>query len=184
MAEGEFLAPAGIMLHALARRFAALAMVLVLLPSGCSPGSPSTVEMEADSAAGEVAFQLAGAQGAALMVPVHINGEGPFDFIFDTGASFSCVSDSIVRQLALRERPLSFGVTVGVGGSERLRLVQLDSFRIGGTTARDLPACIVDLGQTQVVGFHADGLVGLNFMRELDVSLDFRRRILTLSRPD
>lgn len=50
-------------------------LLLVGLAAACQPtGAPARVEAPADSAAGEVPFDLAGPGGAALIVPVHLNG--------------------------------------------------------------------------------------------------------------
>jgi hypothetical protein len=52
-------------------------LALALAPLGCDVASrPGSVAL-ADSAAGEIPFRLAGTGGAALIVPVHVNGQGP-----------------------------------------------------------------------------------------------------------
>jgi|GEM_PF-3917599 len=50
---------------------------------------PTVSSAPVDSVAGEVEFALAGPGGAALLVPVFVNGEGPFDFVLDTGATLN-----------------------------------------------------------------------------------------------
>jgi predicted aspartyl protease len=151
--------------------------------AACQP-APSRIAMPADSAAGEVAFDLAGPADAALVVPVHVNGEGPFDFILDTGATITCVADSTAVRLGLQERPMSGGVGVGVGGTGRLRLATVDSVRLGEARAYDLPVCLVDLSQTRVLGTEVHGLLGLNFLKPYRVTLDFERRVVRLQGND
>ena len=151
--------------------------------AACQP-SPSRIQMPADSAAGEVAFDLVGPTDAALVVPVHVNGAGPFDFILDTGATITCVSDSTAIDLGLVEQPTSGGVGVGVGGTGRLRLARVDSLRLGEARAYDLPVCLLDLSQTRVLGTEVHGLLGLNFLKPYRVTLDFDRRIVRLEGSD
>lgn len=145
----------------------------------CTP-APARVEYAADSAAGEIDFQLAGPGGAALLVPVHVNGDGPFEFILDTGATLTCVSQRLADSLALPARRAPGAVGVGVGGTGALRLAQVDSLRVGASRAVELPVCVIDLDQTRIIGAPVDGLLGLNFLREFRVALDFERRVLRL----
>jgi predicted aspartyl protease len=146
---------------------------------GCEPATPARVHAPPDAAAGEVEFRLAGPGGAALVVPVHVNGEGPFDFVLDTGATLTCVSEETAERLALPERPAA-GIGVGIGGSGRLRLVEVDSLRLGGAAAEGLPACLLDLAHTEVIGVRIDGLLGLNFLSNFLVTLDFEREVVRL----
>ena len=164
-------------------RAAALSIALAAPPAGCGVGGPSRTTVAADSAAGEIAFDLVGPGEAALVVPVEINGEGPFQFILDTGATLTCLADSTAARLDLAERPAA-GVGVGVGGTGRLRLARVDSLRIGAARAYDLPVCLLDLSQTRILGTAIDGLVGLNVLREFRVTLDFERNVLRLDDPD
>ncbi len=166
------------------RRLATFFLVALAAPAlgACGVGGPSRVTTPADSAAGEIAFDLVGPGEAALVVPVEINGEGPFQFILDTGATLTCVADSTAARLDLPERP-SAGVGVGVGGTGRLRLARVDSLRIGEARAYDLPVCLIDLAHAGIIGAPIDGLVGLNVLKEFRVSLDFERRVLRLDDP-
>jgi predicted aspartyl protease len=160
----------------------ALIGALVAALSGCESGAPGAVHAPADAAAGEVEFTMAGPGGAALMVPVYVNGEGPLDFVLDTGATFTCVSEETAERLRLPERPTA-GIGVGVGGTSRLRLVQVDSLRLGGAAAESLPACLLDLAHTEAIGLSMDGLLGLNFLSSFLVTLDFERGVVRLEPP-
>ena len=162
----------------------AIAVMLMLVLPGCNDRGPSRVEVAADSAQGEIAFELQGPGGVALMVPVHVNGSGPFDFILDTGATVTCVDRSIARDLSLRDVPGAVGTGAGVGSEGRLQLVEIDSLRIGGAIAFDLQGCVVDLQHLESMDLDVDGLVGLNFLSEFHVTLDFDRRILRLRTSD
>lgn len=155
---------------------------LLLLPS-CADMAPDRVEVAADSAAGEVAFELAGPGGAALVVPVHINGRGPYQFVLDTGATVTCVDDELAASLTLPEVRGVVGSAAGVGGAGGLRLVSVDSLSMGGVRAHELEACVIDLQHLSGVGLDLDGLIGLNFLMEFRVTLDFERNIVTLEKP-
>lgn len=160
------------------------AALLLWLPTGCNVGgAPARVEAPADSAAGEVAFELAGPNDAALLVPVYLNGQGPFDFVLDTGATLTCVDRSVARQLELPEQRGVLGVGAGVGGAGRIRLVSVDSLRIGASRAFDVTVCELDLAQVEQIGLQVDGLLGLNFLKAFRLTLDFEREVLILTEP-
>lgn len=161
-----------------------LLCVLVGLAAGCQQlGAPARVEVPADSAAGEIAFDLAGPGDAALMVPVFLNGEGPFDFVLDTGATLTCVDQAIATRLQLPAARGVVGVGAGVGGAGRMQILRLDSLRIGAARAGDLTVCALDLKHTGSIGLEIDGLLGLNFLRSFRVTLDFERKVLHLRAP-
>jgi predicted aspartyl protease len=149
--------------------------------SGCEvDAGPAAVTVPADSAAGEVGFQLTGPGGAAMLVPVHINGEGPFDFVLDTGATLMCLDERLIERLSVPVDTRRSGIGAGIEGTGQIQLVGLDSVRIGTARAEGLSACVLDLAHTQAMGIEFDGLIGLNFLREFRVTLDFDRNVMIL----
>ena len=158
-------------------------MGLLLLLAACEQAAPARVHAPADSAAGEVAFRMGGPGGGALLVPVHINGEGPFDFALDTGATLTCVDAALARRLGLPEASGIAGTGVGIGSSGSVRFVEVDSFGVGAASAEALTTCVLDLQHIRTAGIEIHGLVGLNFLREFRVALDFDRNVLLLRAP-
>ena len=170
------------------RRPAQLAVLLSLLlgTGAClqlQEGGPAEVEAPADAAAGEVPFRLAGPTEAAIVVEVEVNGQGPYDLVLDTGATFTCLDETLAQELELPEERV-MGVGAGLGGTGQMRVVRLESVKVGEATARDLLGCAVDLQHLQQLpGMDVDGLLGLNFLKSFHVTLDFERQILRLEAP-
>jgi len=158
-------------------------LLFLLLLAACDRMAPARVDMPVDSAAGEVPFELAGPGGAALVVAVHVNGSGPYQFVLDTGATISCVDEELASALQLPDVQGVLGTAAGVAGAGRLRLVSIDSLSVGGVRAHELQACVVDLQHLGGMGLELDGLIGLNVLREFRVTLDFERNIVTLQEP-
>jgi predicted aspartyl protease len=156
--------------------------VLAVVLTACEVTTPGRVEVPADPERGEIGFSFVGPNDAALVVSVHINGEGPFDFVLDTGATLTCVTPAIAERLALPERR-AVGFGAGIGGSGRVTIVGLDTLRIGAVRLFDLPACVVDLGRIEALGLGVDGLIGLNALKPFRMTLDFERRLLRLEEP-
>lgn len=148
------------------------------LQSALSPGAPS------ETAPGEVNFKLAGPNEAALVVPVKINGKGPYDFVLDTGATFTCVDRPLAEELKLPDWSGPLGTVVVTGGEGQMGFVKIDTLEVGGTArASELVACKLDLSRMQPPGFGIKGLVGLNFLKSYRVTIDFERKSLRLDKP-
>jgi predicted aspartyl protease len=159
------------------------ALLLAGFAAACQPaGAPARVEAPADAAAGEVPLELAGPGEAALLVPVHVNGQGPFRFVLDTGATLTCVDRTLAGRLELPAARGVGGIGVGVGGTGEMALVRIDSVRVGEARAMELTGCAVDLAHAARVGLEIDGLLGLDFLRAFRVTLDFERNVLVLER--
>ncbi len=147
----------------------------------CEGAMPSRVVVQADSAAGQVPLRVAGRGGAVLMVAAYINGSGPYNLVLDTGATLTCIDERLARQLRLPRKRGAVGVGAGAVGSGRVPLVQVDSVRLGATTVRNMTACVLDLSHLRDLGAGGvSGLLGLNFLTEFHVTLDFDNRLLTL----
>ncbi|HEY0673125.1 MAG TPA: retropepsin-like aspartic protease [Longimicrobiales bacterium] len=156
---------------------------LLWLVAGCDLATPARVQAPADSAAGEIAFQLASPNEAAILVPVQINGHPEVDFVLDTGATFTCIDISLARELGLPDQDEVGGIAIGAMNVGRIETVLIDSLRIGNATAYDISACKLDLEALRR-GFGAHGLIGLNFLKSFDMAVDFDRSILRLQQRD
>jgi predicted aspartyl protease len=160
-----------------------IALLLIIAVAACRPPGPSRVEAPADSVAGEIPFRMAGPEDVAILVPVRLNGTGPYDFVLDTGATLTCLHDELADSLELRQSAGMLGYGAGVGSGGNIRLVEIDSVAVGAARVFDLTGCVLDLAQAHALGIEADGLLGLNFLRAFHVGLDFERDILTLGPP-
>lgn len=161
---------------------AAIVVVTAGGSAGCiDVGRPAESRAPADSAAGELAFRWAGPGGAAMVVPVRINGGEPVDLVLDTGATLTCVDTAIARRFQLPERRMMVGSAVGIGGAGRVRLHRVDSLQVGGAVTRDLTVCAMDLQALRAVGPEVHGLLGLNVLREFRLTIDFDRGVLRLA---
>ena len=159
----------------------ALTLAIAFVLAGCQlQTEPTNIDTPADSAAGVIAFDLVGPGEAALVVPVWLNGDGPHSFVLDTGATLTCVDQTLADELALPEQTGNIGFGAGIGGSGAIRTVTVDSFRVGETTAYDLTACALDLSQLENAGLEVSGLVGLNLLKSFRMTLDFGSNTLHL----
>src|SRR5881396_405911 len=154
-------------------RCAILLFLVTLLASwsGCVIPAPKDVGVPAETAPGQVNFELAPPNDAAIIVPVKINGKGPYKFVLDTGATFTCIDTKLVEELKLPEWKGQFGVAIITPGEGNVRLVSIETLEVGNAKASKLQACTIDLQQMNKMGLEVHGLVGLNFLKSYRMSI-------------
>jgi len=160
-------------------RFVVLAALVSALV-GCT--IPNQVGQPSETSPGEIRFEMAPPNDAAIIVPVKINGKGPYKFVLDTGATFTCIDNKLVEELKLPDWRGGLGVGVISPGEGSVRLVSVDTLEVGEAKATKLQACTIDLQHMQKMGLDAKGLVGLNFLKPYRMSIDFERRVLRLEK--
>lgn len=161
----------------------AAAPIVVLCLASCSRvGPPAHIKVPPDSAANEVAFRMS-PRASSIIVSAYINGKGPVDLILDTGATLTCLDDSLASELKLQPRIGVVSTGLGVGVTGPLRLLKVDSLRVGLAAATNITVCALDLRSLQGVSPSARGLLGLNFLKSFRVTIDFGRRVLQLAPP-
>ena len=159
--------------------FCALTLIIW---AACTIPAPRDFGMPSSTTPGVVPFELAAPNDAAIIVPVKVNGHGPFKFVLDTGATFTCIDQKLVDQLKLTEWRGQFGVGVLAPTEGAVKLVSIDTFEVGNTKATDLKGCAIEFSRLQTGGLEARGLVGLNFLKSFHVSIDFEKKILRLDK--
>src|SRR2546423_6876277 len=120
------------------KSLARLILFAVSLLSLTACALPNQTGASRESSPGEVRFELAPPNDAAIIVPVKINGKGPYRFVLDTGATFTCIDNKLVEELKLPEWKGQFGVAVITPGEGNVRLVSVDSLEVGEAKATKL----------------------------------------------
>lgn len=156
-------------------------ILLLLIATACTIPGSKDFGAPASTTPGEVPFELAPPNDAAILVAVKINGRGPYKFVLDTGATFTCIDQKLVDELKLPEWRGQFGVGVmPVQGA--VKLVELDTFEVGNVKATEMKAVAIEFSRLQTGGLDARGLVGLNFLKSFQMNIDFKKKILRLDK--
>lgn len=116
-------------------------------------------------------------RGHLIVIPVTLNGVGPFDFLLDTGASTTLVTPEFARELGLR--PIDRIELVTMAGSQFLVRSQLERVTVGQQTATDVEVLISDLREVRTVEGKLCGVLGQNFLAQFNYLLDYRAQRLT-----
>jgi hypothetical protein len=112
---------------------------------------------------------------ARLTTQVFVNGQGPFDFVIDTGANRSVISKELAARLSLP--PGEIVHVHGIAGVQDTQTVNVKSFKAGviEVPIRDIPTLAEnDLG--------CDGFLGIDAFTDRQVTFDFERNIVQISR--
>jgi predicted aspartyl protease len=118
-----------------------------------------------------VPAQLASAAYPLVLVKARVNGQGPFTFFVDTGATVSIVSASVARKLHLAPLPAAVQ-GIGAGGRFSTR-ASVASISIGGVTQDRVLVATFDLSQINGAVGAMDGGLGYNFLKAYRVTIDY-----------
>jgi len=113
-----------------------------------------------------------------VVVPVMINGRGPFRFIVDTGANHSTISPGLARELGLTPSEAPSIVLDGITGSARVSFVTIDRLQAGDLTIEGTALPVV--WASVMAG--ADGILGAAGLTEKSLLVDFQRNRVAISR--
>lgn len=105
-------------------------------------------------------------QAKRMVVPVFLNGKGPFGFVVDTGANRTVVSTEAAAACGLP--PAGQADVHGIAGAEPADLARVDRLVVGAVGSRNLILPTLSRGR-----LGADGLLGVDILRGRQMSLDF-----------
>ncbi len=109
-----------------------------------------------------------------LVAPVLINGQGPFDFLVDTGANRSCISKGLADDLGLLPGPM-VSIRTMVGSHPR-PTAQVDKLEIAGRNQRHVSIPVLPMPSQD-----SRGVLGVDWLKSRRLVLDFKGKGLEIS---
>jgi predicted aspartyl protease len=113
-----------------------------------------------------------------VLAPVRINGQGPFRFIVDTGATHSALSPALVAGLGLVAGSGAPVRMQGVTGSAVVPTVKVARLEAGALRLRNLEMPMIE----PRVFAQADGILGIEGMAGNRLDIDFLHDRVTITR--
>ena len=112
-----------------------------------------------------------------IWAPVYLTGRGPYRLVLDTGASQSAIIARVATDLGLPLNGPGAVLLQGVTGSVTVPVVTVATFLVGDLEAHEkiLPIVPDALGG-------ADGVLGMENLKDKRVFIDFRHDRITISR--
>lgn len=175
----------------------ATAFALLALLAACKQVATKAVEYRpTDAGTVDHAMCLLGFTGVPLrelmtghhLVEVTLNGRKA-TFVLDTGANRSVLHAPYAKELGIGEGRAVPGTAIGLGGTMKASLVEVERMEIGGMSIRESRMMSADLSPlTRLLGPMSGGrvygLIGQDVMKEHRAVIDVSRRILYLIAAD
>jgi predicted aspartyl protease len=142
--------------------------------SGCAirpPPAPILINLADQPPPSEV--ESAADVAGRVTVPVRINGQGPFDFVVDTGANRTVIAADLAARLALP--PLGEMTIHGIAGVEPAPTALVEELVVGVVRSRRQRLPILPRARLGV-----DGLLGVDVLHDRKVRIDFLKRELRI----
>ena len=113
-----------------------------------------------------------------IVIPVMVNGSGPFRFIVDTGASYSTVTPQLAKALGLEVSENASVLVNGITGTEQVASVLIDSLEAGDVVFRNVNLPVV----WAPVMAGADGFLGIAGLKTERIMVEFLHNRVTISK--
>lgn len=112
-----------------------------------------------------------------MTAPVRINGQGPFDFVIDTGANRTVIAREVALALGL---PTAGKAQIhGIAGVEASETVTIGRLDVGRVSTGRLRAPMLERAR-----LGAAGLLGVDVLKNRRVAMDFRQNTFTIGKPE
>jgi len=138
---------------------------------------------QTQSSSQPVAVRLSRSHTVLLIVPIRINGAGPYKFVLDTGTNISLIESSLFRQLGLEPQgSVSSGAVAGMrlGSTAVAREISIDA----SISLKNVQVLEVDGIKRTDLGRDVRGVLGENFAQAFDLLIDNHRRQITFDSGD
>jgi len=115
-----------------------------------------------------------------VMVPTYVNGEGPSEFLLDTGAGRPVLTTAFAERVGVKVEGTR--EARGVGGARLTAgLATAKRISVGAVDVEDVPVAVMD-SLPKCVG--NAGVLGYTFFKDLLITIDYPNHRLTLSPPE
>lgn len=122
-----------------------------------------------------------------IVIPVMINGKGPFNFVLDTGVGVSTITDpSLKDQLKLKQGKKL--VISGLGDREAVKAYLSSGISMQINGVESLPLTMVVFEEdpfflSTYLGIKVQGILGFEFFSSFTVKINYTEKVLTLFSP-
>lgn len=104
-----------------------------------------------------------------MTVPVSIDGQGPFNFVVDTGAERTVLSEELANTLGLGRTGTA--EVHSISGAQRFQTVTVPSLSVTSTPVRNVQAPLLKRGN-----LGAEGLLGIDSLQSKAILIDFAQQ--------
>ncbi len=125
---------------------------------------------------GDNAVRLRVKDGFRLVIPVLINGQGPYDFLLDTGAAHTSIDGRIARKLQLKAQ--SQKQVVAYPGTPMVAVAAVRNLSVGPVWITDIDVLCFEVQELFSFGSGIHGILGQDFLSRFDYAISHRHRMI------
>src|SRR5271170_5292107 len=114
--------------------------------------------------------------GSLILVPVTVNGSGPYDFVLDTGTSMTLIDPKLAAQLSLPWVGRTTQYDVQSSSSSTVPTAHTRELGLGGGRVRNLTVHVESVAGLNDFDPKIRGVLGENFLSRFDLLLDNQHR--------
>lgn len=147
-------------------------------PPAAPPPSPDTARDDDEAAEVVYVERTQPDRIGRILAPVYVNGQGPFKFIVDTGASRSVIAPHVAQALGLApdaSRPVQLR---GITGTANVPSILVEKLRAGDLKVERQRMPVIVPG----VMADADGILGVDGFKNLCLRASFVNNDITITR--
>jgi len=126
------------------------------------------------AAAEDVGFRFA--QKRFVVVPILVDGQGPYDFLLDTGSTTSVVDKKLAKKLGLK--PLQRTVIRTASGTEQVPIARVHQISVGSKSTETVLVLISKMNGIRKLDKNIRGILGFNFLSRFRYTLDYEHQRL------
>ena len=123
-------------------------------------------------------------QSRHMTVEATVNGQGPYRFVFDTGAPINLIGNDVAKAAGLSRAGFGgFGALFGTPQQEKA-----DRVAVGGATVEKMPVMVMDHPTVAAISDAAKadggplrGIIGYPFFARYALTIDYQAKELTLT---
>ncbi len=120
-------------------------------------------------------------EASVIIVPAELENDGLSIYsylVLDTGATYTMISWEIAKRLGLKIERVRKTVRFNTASGEVVApLIKMDEISIMGVKAKNVEVIVHNLP----VSARVDGLLGLSFLRNFNIQINFKEGILGLN---
>ena len=150
---------------------AAASLAFVLIP---------TVWAEAHCPGNVVSIRPRFIEHSIVIIPVMLNGSGPYDFLLDTGDQLTVIEPGLAEELHLMSQGMAHVISAST--YTPASYAQLEALQAGAYMLRNMLLLVSNLGQVQMTDPRVRGALGQNFLEHFDLLIDYAHRIVCLDK--
>jgi predicted aspartyl protease len=121
-------------------------------------------------------------RNTVIVVRMMAGGEGPFDFVLDTGADTTIVDPSLADKLSLSSLTRIHQTTLA--GNQVTAVSRIASLGSGEVQVENLPVLIQDLAEIRKMDPQIQGIAGQDFLSHFNYLLDYSKHTIRFELAD